>query len=456
MNLENFDALQQRFEFVRQNYHRLCRFCLDTKNLLTIFYQADPITETTAASWEESAPEWVYNDERNIGGLLQKQYVQFNPEDEYGLPNNICERCVDSLVQWNRFQENFIANTKLLLKVRDHLEPNGIEDGTNRESDPDDDDEHYLEEDQEETEVTRSNEVYEIEILQNLPENVVLENVTIIETLNGTETLEEETEKKFIPLPQSDTEQKLKELVIEREDLGSESSVASEKNVIQQRRRKRRIKVKLESEESVAKSSLKQRSEQCPICGMIVKTKMKHHMLRHSDPSGQPFKCPDCDKSYSFKRTLTDHIRQVHQHVRYGCDLCGKEFVSRDVLRIHKKLHTKEEHQCHICYQVFQQRMYLRKHMAVHDLKKFNCDDCGKIFRFKEQLKQHMRVHTGEKPFGCEMCTKTFRTSSHLKQHMRTHTQEKVFKCKRCPVEYANKKSLERHVAGAHPVGEGE
>lgn len=483
MNLQNFDALQQRFEFVRQNFHQLCRFCLEQKNLLTIFYQAESQTSSTPSKPREpTAPDWVYNDERNVGTLLQKQYVRFNPEEEYGLPNNICERCVDSLIQWHRFHENFITTTKLLLKVRDHFEIN-----THDDDDQDfesDEPEYEVEEEEEEEylediridEIPENNEVYEIEILQNLPENATVEDVTIIETLDGTEALENDTDKKFDPLPYSDTEQQNLRLPIVESDgdgqhdsefesdtvqhkpsnhrltVKSEFDPSEPPSTIQAKPSRRRLKVKSETAEPSSTTRPKQRNEQCPICGMIVKSKMKHHMLRHSDPTGQPFKCPQCDKSYSFKRTLADHIRQVHQHVRHHCDLCGKEFVSRDVLRIHKKLHTNQEHRCDLCGQVFQQRQYLRKHMAVHDQKKFTCDDCGKIFRFNEQLKQHIRIHTGEKPFGCEDCPKSFRTSSHLKQHMRSHRQEKVFKCTRCPVEYANKKSLERHVAGAHPA----
>lgn len=75
MNLENFDALQKRFEFVCENYHHLCRFCLDTNNLLTIFCQAE---ETPS---KETDSDWVYNDERNIGTMLQKQYVEVRSDE---------------------------------------------------------------------------------------------------------------------------------------------------------------------------------------------------------------------------------------------------------------------------------------------------------------------------------------------------------------------------------------
>lgn len=410
MNLENFDALQKRIEFVQENFSQLCRFCCaETKGLLRIFANDQCRT---------------FNEERNIGHLLEKQFVEFNPDNEFDLPSFICEKCVDSLVRWNRFQEAFASSTKLLLKVRDQLK---AEVGATIKVDPsvgseDAEDEFYFEEFEEDHEgkvFPEGEDTYQIEYVQQLPENATVEDVTIIETID------EEFE---VALSEPKEESSDSDQFIgfdERED---------------------------EKEHQTTKTITPQ---QCPICGILVKVKMKHHLLRHTDPDGRPFKCNQCDKSYSIKKTLADHVRQAHQNVRYSCEICQKQFVSRDVLRVHKKLHSNEQHRCQQCGQTFVQRVYLLKHQAMHEQKRFACEDCGKTFRFKELMKQHARIHTGEKPFPCGSCDKSFRTSTHLKQHQRTHTQAKVFKCKICPVAYANKKSLDRHVARGQHQTEG-
>ncbi|XP_055530424.1 zinc finger protein 888-like [Wyeomyia smithii] len=440
MNLNTFDALQQKYEFVLQNFHRLCRICADTKSLINIL-----VVDETA----DAKPEcYVYNAERNIEALLKENYFPFNPTEESGLPNFICEKCVDTLVRWHRFREVFAVTTNLLLKVKEQInsELMAIDENSLLEGSCTDNDK-ILKSAFEET-ATETECHYEIEFLQALPADATIDNVTIVKESNDSQDYDKiESEPGY--LEENDDEIQCSSNSATDNDDRTQSMIktAKRKNQIES------LNKCIDDNPECRILKTKRDFNQCPVCGIIVKSKMKHHLMRHAVPGGRPFKCPECDRAYSFKRSLSDHIRQVHENIRHMCEICEREFVSRDVLRIHRKLHLDESYRCDICAQTFQQRVYLRKHMAMHEVKRFSCGECGKNFRYKELLKQHMRIHTGEKPFACTLCHKKFRTSSHLKQHHRTHTKVKLFKCKRCPaVEYACKKSLDRHNSLEHPT----
>lgn len=75
------------------------------------------------------------------------------------------------------------------------------------------------------------------------------------------------------------------------------------------------------------------------------------------------------------------------------CDICKKCYASKDVLRKHRKIHTKQ----------------------------FPCAICGKSFDKEDDFEKHLSLHTGSRPFNCAYCANSFAEEGSLKTHLKRY-----------------------------------
>ncbi|XP_077404669.1 uncharacterized protein LOC144037227 isoform X1 [Vanacampus margaritifer] len=168
---------------------------------------------------------------------------------------------------------------------------------------------------------------------------------------------------------------------------------------------------------------------------------------RQRHPSGKPFVCPFCCKTFNQRVHLSRHLSVHTGDKPFHCTICSKMFATRDRLRSHTRIHTGEKpFSCSVCGKRFFHRSHLVKHSHIHTgVKPFSCLYCGKRFYSNGDLIKHTRTHTGEKPFTCSICNTSFSDSSTLGKHKRRHTGEKPFGCSVCDKRFPFKFQVKKH-----------
>lgn len=163
--------------------------------------------------------------------------------------------------------------------------------------------------------------------------------------------------------------------------------------------------------------------------------------------------CRDCNKKYSSRNLLDEHMN-MHTGARpYKCQHCSKDFASKYTLTAHTKIHTerKRPHECKVCSKSFYSHQNLAQHERTHSgVKEYVCNVCDKAFGTAHNLDVHKIVHTGYKPFICRKCGKAFARRAEIKDHERTHTGERPYNCELCGASFAQRSNLMSHKRATH------
>eukprot|EP01083_Nonionella_stella_P050556 134461_1 len=70
--------------------------------------------------------------------------------------------------------------------------------------------------------------------------------------------------------------------------------------------------------------------------------------------------------------------------------------------------------QCDDCPEYFPVSSMLLLHKRSHKKIEFGCEICGKCFKGKHLLKKHLLVHTDVRPVKCDVCNKTYSSLGQL------------------------------------------
>lgn len=157
----------------------------------------------------------------------------------------------------------------------------------------------------------------------------------------------------------------------------------------------------------------------------------ENHRVSHFPD--KKFPCPHCNRWFKAEMSMKDHVYKFHSdpttQIRFKCDQCPYESVSKNNFNLHKWVHVPDNQrpfQCDFCGKGFSQRAVMLTHRKrIHlGIKPAQCPQCGKGFGSNSDLKDHIRLHTGEQPYECHVCNAKFGDRKKYRHHMLAHEAE--------------------------------
>lgn len=164
-----------------------------------------------------------------------------------------------------------------------------------------------------------------------------------------------------------------------------------------------------------------QKNLQCDICLQFFSKSqaLKSHKLVKHDASPQSFKCKICKKAFPYSTSLRYHMR-THGDKLIACEICGLKFHFAFNYKRHVELnHGRPEDKvvCEHCGGLYS-KLKMRDHLARHGDPTIPCDLCGKMFRVKELMRRHkIKFHKEKLPHACPMCSRSFVKAENLVSH---------------------------------------
>ncbi|XP_037800156.1 PR domain zinc finger protein 15-like [Penaeus monodon] len=199
--------------------------------------------------------------------------------------------------------------------------------------------------------------------------------------------------------------------------------------------------------------------QQCDQCNMVFRSVQA--LNRHAAVHGPaPYACSSCRRSYYRKESLDRHVCSVEMDVKestklkdgpnFTCTVCGAALATKHSLNTHlRTAHggpTAKSLSCEVCGKQFLRKDLLREHQSVHAPPSYPCPTCKKLFKTRKYLEVHSLMHQGIKRFSCKYCNKKFHQKVNLSRHERSHMPRGAVKCQYCGAHCLSTSDLKEHL----------
>eukprot|EP01083_Nonionella_stella_P093360 261617_1 len=194
--------------------------------------------------------------------------------------------------------------------------------------------------------------------------------------LNNTTIKSEDTDRRYLARPQTQTSAVLKSETVDHLSLvlprllsaGFKCTVCGQKFHLKDRLIKHDI-----VSESHTLSINQIKLGVLSIFTNALTTQSESHPVHHqSQRDERKFKCTLCEKCFKSRRSVKQHLRSHNDERPCQCNLCGKSFKSHWNLKEHHMMHS-DERTFNLCDKSFKFRSRLNKHQRrTHNLCKSN------------------------------------------------------------------------------------
>lgn len=196
---------------------------------------------------------------------------------------------------------------------------------------------------------------------------------------------------------------------------------------------------------------------ECDVCQKVYtqKYRLTQHMNMHLGI--KPYKCVVCLQYFTRTDHVVRHMRSQHLDLDiYKCDQCDEEFEKANEIVSHSMIHVQQTDDIEekiLTALTDVEKEYISVRAQDSGRPQYDCTKCNQTFKKPYQAREHVNFHTGEKPYKCGQCVMAYGKKENLTAHIRSIHDGKrgEHKCAKCRRFFMKKENYDVHIEKCVP-----
>ena len=167
-------------------------------------------------------------------------------------------------------------------------------------------------------------------------------------------------------------------------------------------------------------------------CGSVFSQKLLMRQHLKAVHLEEPFRCPHCDTTYIYKKSLVHHIHVQHSE---KTENTSPHYDDATETEQADDVNVQNVYRCNVCGQTFGKATHLIEHLRgcipltsenkqEEEVLKYECSVCEKQFQYEDAYREHFKSKHVDPVEGeiyyCEICIVRLFTPKAFKRHCET------------------------------------